>query len=89
MPLPCWLAHINKRVFNPMEVRRGAWPVRWPPDMPEPVSADVGAAGDIRGGGVEGRERPHGVALCDEPVGDGREEVGDRAGRASLRVVAA
>ena len=22
MPLPRWLAHINKRVFNPMEVRR-------------------------------------------------------------------
>jgi len=27
MPLPRWLAHINKRVFNPMEVRRGARPV--------------------------------------------------------------
>jgi hypothetical protein len=25
MPLPRWLAHINKRVFNPMEMRRGAW----------------------------------------------------------------
>jgi len=27
MPLPRWLAHINKRVFNPIEVRRGARPV--------------------------------------------------------------
>ena len=27
MPLPRWLAQINKRVFNPMEVRRGARPV--------------------------------------------------------------
>ena len=27
MPLPRWLAHINKRVFNPMEVRRAARPV--------------------------------------------------------------
>jgi deazaflavin-dependent oxidoreductase (nitroreductase family) len=27
MPLPRLLAHINKRVFNPMEVRRGARPV--------------------------------------------------------------
>ena len=27
MPLPRWLAHINKRVFNPVEVRRGARPV--------------------------------------------------------------
>jgi len=27
MPLPRWLAHINKRVFNHMEVRRGARPV--------------------------------------------------------------
>jgi len=27
MPLLRWLAHINKRVFNPMEVRRGARPV--------------------------------------------------------------
>jgi deazaflavin-dependent oxidoreductase (nitroreductase family) len=27
MPLPRWLAKINKRVFNPMEVRRGARPV--------------------------------------------------------------
>ena len=27
MPLPRWLAHINKRVFNPMEVHRGARPV--------------------------------------------------------------
>jgi deazaflavin-dependent oxidoreductase (nitroreductase family) len=27
MPLPRWLAHINKRVFNPLEIRRGARPV--------------------------------------------------------------
>jgi deazaflavin-dependent oxidoreductase (nitroreductase family) len=27
MPLPRWLAHINKRVFNPMEMRRGARPL--------------------------------------------------------------
>jgi hypothetical protein len=27
MPLLRWLAHINKRVFNPREVRRGAQPV--------------------------------------------------------------
>ncbi|TQM62878.1 nitroreductase family deazaflavin-dependent oxidoreductase [Humibacillus xanthopallidus] len=27
MPLPRWLAHINKRVFNPVEVRRGVRPV--------------------------------------------------------------
>jgi deazaflavin-dependent oxidoreductase (nitroreductase family) len=27
MPMPRWLAHINKRVFNPIEVRRGARPV--------------------------------------------------------------
>jgi deazaflavin-dependent oxidoreductase (nitroreductase family) len=27
MPLPRWLAHINKRIFNPMEVSRGARPV--------------------------------------------------------------
>jgi len=27
IPLPRWLAHINKRVFNPIEVRRGARPV--------------------------------------------------------------
>ena len=27
MPLPRWLARINKRVFNPREVRRGARPV--------------------------------------------------------------
>jgi len=27
MPLPRWLAHINKRVFNPIEVRRRARPV--------------------------------------------------------------
>ena len=27
MPLPRWLARINRRVFNPMEVRRGARPV--------------------------------------------------------------
>ena len=27
MPFPRWLAQINKRVFNPMEIRRGARPV--------------------------------------------------------------
>lgn len=27
MPLPRWLARINKRVFNPIEIRRGARPV--------------------------------------------------------------
>lgn len=27
MPLPRWLARINKRVFNPLEIRRGARPV--------------------------------------------------------------
>lgn len=27
MPLPSWLAQINKRVFNPMELRRGDRPV--------------------------------------------------------------
>lgn len=27
MPLPRWLAKINKRVFNPIELRRGARPV--------------------------------------------------------------
>jgi deazaflavin-dependent oxidoreductase (nitroreductase family) len=27
MPLPRWLARINKRVFNPWEIRRGARPV--------------------------------------------------------------
>jgi len=27
MPMPRWLAHINKRVFNPIEVRQGARPV--------------------------------------------------------------
>jgi hypothetical protein len=27
MPLPRWLARINKRVFNPCEVRRGVRPV--------------------------------------------------------------
>ncbi|HET8944744.1 MAG TPA: nitroreductase family deazaflavin-dependent oxidoreductase [Dehalococcoidia bacterium] len=27
MPLPRWLAKINKRVFNPIEIRRGARPV--------------------------------------------------------------
>ena len=27
MPFPRWLAKINKRVFNPMEIRRGARPV--------------------------------------------------------------
>lgn len=27
MPLPRWLAGINKRVFNPIEIRRGVRPV--------------------------------------------------------------
>jgi deazaflavin-dependent oxidoreductase (nitroreductase family) len=27
MPLPRWLAQINKRVFNPREIRRGVRPV--------------------------------------------------------------
>ncbi|KAB7746233.1 nitroreductase family deazaflavin-dependent oxidoreductase [Nostocoides sp. F2B08] len=27
MPLPRWLAQINKRVFNPIEIRRGVRPV--------------------------------------------------------------
>lgn len=27
MPFPRWLAQVNKRVFNPIEVRRGARPV--------------------------------------------------------------
>ena len=27
MPFPRWLAHVNKRVFNPIEERRGARPV--------------------------------------------------------------
>jgi deazaflavin-dependent oxidoreductase (nitroreductase family) len=27
MPLPRWLAQINKRVFNPREIRRGKYPV--------------------------------------------------------------
>ena len=27
MPLPRWLARINKRVFNPIEIRRGVRPV--------------------------------------------------------------
>lgn len=27
MPMPRWLARINKRVFNPMEIRRGKRPV--------------------------------------------------------------
>ena len=27
MPMPRWLAQINKRVFNPIEIRRGARPV--------------------------------------------------------------
>jgi deazaflavin-dependent oxidoreductase (nitroreductase family) len=27
MPYPRWLAKINKRVFNPREIRRGAYPV--------------------------------------------------------------
>lgn len=27
MPYPRWLAHINKRVFNPGQVRKGKYPV--------------------------------------------------------------
>ncbi len=27
MPMPRWVARINKRVFNPMELRRGVRPV--------------------------------------------------------------
>jgi len=27
MPYPRWLAHINKRIFNPGQVRRGKYPV--------------------------------------------------------------
>lgn len=27
MPLPEWLAKVNKRVFNPIEIRRGARPI--------------------------------------------------------------
>jgi deazaflavin-dependent oxidoreductase (nitroreductase family) len=27
MPMPRWWGHINKRVFNPMELRRGVRPV--------------------------------------------------------------
>jgi deazaflavin-dependent oxidoreductase (nitroreductase family) len=27
MPMPRWLAHINKRVFNPLEIKRGTRPV--------------------------------------------------------------
>lgn len=27
MPLPRWLAHVNKRVFNPLMMRRGVQPV--------------------------------------------------------------
>ena len=27
MPVPTWLAQVNKRVFNPMEIRRGKRPV--------------------------------------------------------------
>lgn len=27
MPLPRWLARVNKRVFNPREVKRGKYPV--------------------------------------------------------------
>jgi deazaflavin-dependent oxidoreductase (nitroreductase family) len=27
MPLPRWLARVNKRVFNPMELKRGTRPV--------------------------------------------------------------
>lgn len=27
MPLPRWLAQVNKRVFNPREIRKGKYPV--------------------------------------------------------------
>ena len=27
MPYPRWLAHINKRIFNPGRVRKGEYPV--------------------------------------------------------------
>ncbi len=27
MPVPTWVAQVNKRVFNPMEIRRGQRPV--------------------------------------------------------------
>jgi deazaflavin-dependent oxidoreductase (nitroreductase family) len=27
MPLPTWLAQVNKRLFNPLEIRRGVRPV--------------------------------------------------------------
>lgn len=27
MPMPRWLAHVNKRVFNPLSMRRSAQPV--------------------------------------------------------------
>src|SRR3970040_1651217 len=27
MPYPRWLAHVNKRIFNPGQVRRGNYPV--------------------------------------------------------------
>jgi len=27
MPYPRWLAHVNKRIFNPGQVRRGKYPV--------------------------------------------------------------
>lgn len=27
MPVPTWVAQVNKRVFNPMEIRRGKRPV--------------------------------------------------------------
>lgn len=27
MPMPRWLAHVNKRVFNPLTMRRGVQPV--------------------------------------------------------------
>ncbi|MEV4799250.1 nitroreductase family deazaflavin-dependent oxidoreductase [Nonomuraea sp. NPDC049421] len=27
MPMPLWWGHINKRIFNPMSIRRGSYPV--------------------------------------------------------------
>jgi deazaflavin-dependent oxidoreductase (nitroreductase family) len=27
MPVPRWIAHVNKRFFNKMELKRGNWPV--------------------------------------------------------------
>lgn len=41
MPLPRWLAHINKRVLDPIEVRRGARPVLIHTDtsLPQATSA--------------------------------------------------